>query len=595
MANLGTLALGIWTNVISTSQSGTPPILEIIALANDGDYVIDNTNSTHVSLCTFTLDDMPADFKFMQTVSIRVRYVCAAAMTNTWNAITARLLKSDGVTALSDSVTVVTGPITTTTATNSAVVAFTNVDTDATLADWNGALVELSYNITRNKSGDSISKRITAAEITGTYTIDTSVNISEAVTVTEDITVKVARLVIEEVFETVTVDDSVAYNLTQLPLTISADELVIVQEGQETLPKANVFDTVTLVESVTLMVPLAPTAFDLILTQDSPAVQPVFFSLAIVVFDNVLVQEGQEESNAVRPAVIDTVTVAESVSLVFNLLRMTVSDVVTVVDAIGVDAQGPLGMVVFDSVLVQEFIRPYVSVYINCFDEVSVDDGSRLVEEFDAVTVTEDITVKLARLVLDVFEDVAVTESAAADGLTLELLNGVSIEDIIMAEDVTVLLAQIRVGQPLTYILDESGEPILDEEGNPIEEESSDTVVNSDVMVADACTVFVSSIDLTVDVSDEVTALDVVETIQLTPILVEEFTEVTVTEDAQAITSLLLIDVFDAVTVAEDATMTFQLLQIGVNDAVSVTERVAMRITRPGQSRRHQLPVVGVE
>jgi hypothetical protein len=119
--------------------------------------------------------------------------------------------------------------------------------------------------------------------------------------------------------------------------------------------------------------------------------------------------------------------------------------------------------------------------------------------------------------------------------------------------------------------------------------------VNSDVMVADACTVFVSSIDLTVDVSDEVTALDVVETIQLTPILVEEFTEVTVTEDAQAITSLLLIDVFDAVTVAEDATMTFQLLQIGVNDAVSVTERVAMRITRPGQSRRHQLPVVGVE
>jgi hypothetical protein len=567
MADLGTLALGTYTNITTTSKTGADPVLEVIASANDGTYVFDNTNSSHGAFCFMTLGDMPANFKFMETVSIRLRYLAAAAMTNTWDRITARLVKSDGVTALSDLTVVVTGPITTTTGTNSAVVSFLTVDTTATAADWNGALVQLGWTVTRNKGGDSVEKRITAAEVTGTYTIDTSVNISDDVTVAEDVTVVLAQLRIGEVFDTVTVAESVAYNLTQLPLEISTSDLVIVQEGQESIPKMNVFEAVTITEVVTLNLILAPSVFDLILTQDSPAVQPIFFSLAISVFDNVLVQEGQEDLNTVRPSVIDAITVDDNtVSIVFNLLRMNVSDVVTVLDVPGVDAQGPLGIIVFDNVLAQEFIKPLVSVYINAFEDVYVDDGSRLLDEFEEVTVTEDITVKLDRLVIEVFDAVALEESIDADGLQLDILEGTTIEDLIVSEEVTVLLTTL----------------------NP------ETVFDA-VTLDESVTVFVSSISLTVDVSDDVTVLDVVETIQLNPLQIDEFTEVSVLESVETFTNLLLIDVADMVTVSEDVTMVLLPILLNVFDEVSVTERVAMRITSAGttSAQRGELPVLG--
>ena len=91
-------------------------------------------------------------------------------MTNiTWDSLQARIYKSDGTTPLTDLLTVVSN-ITTTTPTDSTAIAFTNVDTAATQADWDGARVYLYWNVSRTKGGGTFEKRVTAGEITGTYT-----------------------------------------------------------------------------------------------------------------------------------------------------------------------------------------------------------------------------------------------------------------------------------------------------------------------------------------------------------------------------------------------------------------------------------------
>jgi len=171
MASLGTLALGTYTDVSSTAIQGSDPVLEIIASTDDTDYVYDATNSNHTGTARFTLADTPADFGSILAASIRLRYACASAPTNTWDSLTAQIVKSDGSTPLTDAVTVVSGPITTTTLTNSSVVALTNPDTAATKADWDDALVLINWSISKVKGGDTIRKNVYAAEVTGTYNL----------------------------------------------------------------------------------------------------------------------------------------------------------------------------------------------------------------------------------------------------------------------------------------------------------------------------------------------------------------------------------------------------------------------------------------
>lgn len=169
MASLGTITLGTFTNISSTAIIGVEPVLEAIASANDTTHVFDNTNSTHTGVAQFALGNMPADFATILTVSIQLRYLAQAAQTNTWTSLTAQIVQSDGSTALTNEVTVASS-ITTTTATNSSVITLTGPNTSADKATWDGALVLIRWNITRNKGGDTVQKRVTAAEVTGTYT-----------------------------------------------------------------------------------------------------------------------------------------------------------------------------------------------------------------------------------------------------------------------------------------------------------------------------------------------------------------------------------------------------------------------------------------
>lgn len=174
MASLPTLALGTYTNISSTAIQGSDPVLEVIASLDDADYVYDATNSTHTGEASFALDNMPSDFSSMLTLAVRLRYHWATGtQTNSWDTLRARVFKSDGTTALTDLVTVASA-ITTTTATNSSVISFTGVSTTATKADWDGAVVRIYFYITKSKTGDTVQKRVTAGELTGTYTAGTS-------------------------------------------------------------------------------------------------------------------------------------------------------------------------------------------------------------------------------------------------------------------------------------------------------------------------------------------------------------------------------------------------------------------------------------
>lgn len=169
MADLGTLALGTFTNVAETAIQGSDPVLEVIASTDDTDYVYDATNSTHTGTARFALGNTPADLGNVDTLSIKLRYAAAAAQTNVWDSLSARVFKSDGTTALTNAATVALAIITTT-ITDSAATAFTGVDTAATKADWDGAVVHIIWGITKVKGGDTVRKNVYAAEITGTYT-----------------------------------------------------------------------------------------------------------------------------------------------------------------------------------------------------------------------------------------------------------------------------------------------------------------------------------------------------------------------------------------------------------------------------------------
>jgi hypothetical protein len=172
VADLNTLALGTFTDVGSTAITGAEPVLQEVASASDTTNVHDTANTTHTGIAQFTLEDVNADLGNVDTLFIRLRYALSAtADLNVWNSLSARVFKSDGTTPLTDSVVVVAGPITTTTPTNSSVVEFTGVDTAASKDDWNGAVVQISFAITKNKGGDAVEERVFAAELTGTYTV----------------------------------------------------------------------------------------------------------------------------------------------------------------------------------------------------------------------------------------------------------------------------------------------------------------------------------------------------------------------------------------------------------------------------------------
>jgi len=172
VADLGTLALGTFTNVATTAITGAEPVLQVIASADDAKHVHDTANTTHTGVASFALGETPGDLDNVDTVSIRLRYgLSGAPDNNVWDSLTAQIVESDGSTPLTDEVTVVTGAIEDTSPTNSSVVALTNPNTGASKETWDAALVLIRFNISKNKGGDAVEERVFAAEVTGEYSV----------------------------------------------------------------------------------------------------------------------------------------------------------------------------------------------------------------------------------------------------------------------------------------------------------------------------------------------------------------------------------------------------------------------------------------
>ncbi len=191
MADLGTLRPG------AGNTTGLPTTGSIIgnpggsaALSDDADGTFDgqNTNSSGTYQYGRELANTPADFKSMDTVSCQLRYGWQSAPNNsTWDTLSARIMASDGTTVLAAATSggafkQIAAPGTTATPTNSSVVGFDYVNTGATKAQWDGALIQVQWVRTRSKGGDSFGCRVYEGWVTGTYTAQQTVSISGSVT-----------------------------------------------------------------------------------------------------------------------------------------------------------------------------------------------------------------------------------------------------------------------------------------------------------------------------------------------------------------------------------------------------------------------------
>lgn len=156
------------TAVVQNSDSDL--VLEVIASANTADYLYSSTNATSTNTADIPIN-WPGDFggpTSATSLSVRMQYHWqTGTQTNAWTSLTAQLVDSGG-TPLSNEVTLASG-ITTTTPTNSAVTTITGLDTGASGATWAGAKLRIGIVITKSMGGDSLEKRIVAAEITGDY------------------------------------------------------------------------------------------------------------------------------------------------------------------------------------------------------------------------------------------------------------------------------------------------------------------------------------------------------------------------------------------------------------------------------------------
>ena len=191
------------------------------ALGDDSDstygHLSLNTTSTYSRDQGWELADVDADLGNVDTLAIVLRYGWGAGeQVNTWDTLAARVMSGATVLAAAESggtFETVASTITTTTATNSSSIPFTYVDTSATKAQWNAAVVEIRITLSRVKGGDTLEKRVYEADLTGTYTVagaETNANAGVA-TGTADALSDTANITANLATATATADTAAAF------------------------------------------------------------------------------------------------------------------------------------------------------------------------------------------------------------------------------------------------------------------------------------------------------------------------------------------------------------------------------------------------
>lgn len=132
-----------------------------------------STNTTGTYDQGYSLADVPSDFNTMASLAIQLRYGRSANNSLTvWNSLSVRIVSGATILAASTAggaFQVIAETITTTTPTNSGVISFDYVNTGASKAQWDAAVVEIRIVRTRDKGGSNDELRVFALSATGEY------------------------------------------------------------------------------------------------------------------------------------------------------------------------------------------------------------------------------------------------------------------------------------------------------------------------------------------------------------------------------------------------------------------------------------------
>jgi hypothetical protein len=182
MATLSTLTAGAVNSLTHGSGTftlvGSAPYLgENIAGADDATSYVEAANASAL-VChgSWQLDNVDSDLDSMDTLSINVRYKTVAARVDDLSSIEARILTSDRLTVLAGATSTVSTSLQVLVSnpsqaswTNVGATAFSYVNTGATKAQWDAALIEVATTLTKVMSPEACRPQVTALEVTGTY------------------------------------------------------------------------------------------------------------------------------------------------------------------------------------------------------------------------------------------------------------------------------------------------------------------------------------------------------------------------------------------------------------------------------------------
>lgn len=171
-----TVTLGLGNSAAPNQWTSAPNgVLELIASTNDTNWAHDASNLTGTSSLDqgYAVNDTPSTFQSMNTLSVRLRYGWAGTFSNrTWGSLNARVMNGTQVLAGADAAgtfQTVASSVTNTTPVNSAAVSFSYVNTAATKANWDAAVLEMEIVSTRSGGGSSVQRRVYAGELVADY------------------------------------------------------------------------------------------------------------------------------------------------------------------------------------------------------------------------------------------------------------------------------------------------------------------------------------------------------------------------------------------------------------------------------------------
>jgi len=173
MATLNALTVG---NAAAPTGQWTSATNGALGDNSDATFGTVENNTTGTYDQGWELDGVNNDLASMNTLAVVLRYRWTATPTGltTWDSLACRVMSGATVLAAADSggaFQTVASTITTTTITNSSSTGFPYVNTGATKAQWDAAVVEIRISQTKTKGGDTTPRAIYEADFTGTYTV----------------------------------------------------------------------------------------------------------------------------------------------------------------------------------------------------------------------------------------------------------------------------------------------------------------------------------------------------------------------------------------------------------------------------------------